>query len=379
MTGRTDAEVIVVGAGPAGSTAAKLLAEAGREVLLLEKAAFPRNKLCGGFLSKRSLHLFEELYGPEIPADLYHFSDDRFSIYLGGEPVVERRLGARMAFTQRTEFDEYLARRAEEAGARLLERQDVRGYREEQSAAVLGTAEGREYSSRWIVAADGALSRLRRVLDPDYRPRAMALECDVPVEGESQPPRLDFGLFSKGYAWVFPKRGCVTIGLGRWPGGGARLRGLLADYFRLTGYEARPAAGWALPERPVVPASRGRLLLAGDAAGFCEPISGEGIYYALRSGERAALCLIKALQADELPRADAECALHADYRGRNALIRRQIVASLCFRPFFWSPSFQPRLVGALAKAPDLNRLEWKDIFNLAAQEILGAGWKRRTG
>ena len=361
-------EVIVVGAGPAGSTAAFVLAQAGLEVLLLEKRRFPRDKLCGGFLAARTLGLLEELHGREAPAALYHHTDDRFQVWHAGALLADRRLGDRMAFVQRIEFDHFLAEQARRAGAVLEEEQEAVGVAWEPDGVTVQLKGGDTRRARWVVGADGALSKVRRQLEPGFQPGGVALELHARGQ-EDQPPRLDFGLFPWGYGWRFPKRDCVSVGVGGWRRGGGE-RALLKAYLERLGLKDTSAPGWPLPDHPAAVLARGRLLLAGDAAGFCEPITGEGLYYALRSGQRAALAV---LAAREAPASRAAEALKDSYRDGTAHIRRQIRASLLFRHFFHHPRAQGRLLGILCDLPELHSVEWSDIFRCTLTGI----WRQR--
>jgi len=369
-----DARAIVVGAGPAGSAAAFALAKAGVETLLLEKRAFPRDKLCGGFLAGRTLGLLRELHG-EIPAALLHHAGERFVVHHAGERVVERELGGPMAFVQRAEFDEWLARRAVAAGARLEELAEAVGFEGDGEGVTLTLKNGSTRRAAWVVAADGALSRLRRQVEPGHRFGQTALEVHVPAERDD-PPRLDFGLFPWGYAWDFPKRGLRSVGLGGLAARTGDQKALLADYLVRLGLPATArVAGWPLPDRPMWRRARGRTLFAGDAAGLCEPISGEGIYYALRSGERAARA-IAAVETGGRRGPDPAREVAAAYERGIAFVLRQIHASLLFRRLFYRPGAQRRILAALVDLPELKDVEWSDVWRVALRALATGGRPR---
>ncbi len=352
--------IIVVGAGPAGSTAATLLARAGVRVLLLEKRRFPRDKLCGGFLADRSLGILEEIHGAAIPADLYHDTRDVFAIHHRGEELVHRELGGRMAFVQRKELDEFLARRAQVAGAELREDCTLQSATQNSRQVELKLTGGERLRADWVVAADGIFSKLRKCFAPGEGGHQTALEMSIPSDYNG-PPRLDFGLFPWGYAWDFPKRGLRMVGVCGRPEHTGDQKALLKAYRERLGYPESKVLGWPLPDKPIRRLARGRVLFTGDAAGLCEPNSGEGIYYALRSGERAARALLTHSEGSTASVAD----VGRVYEKSLSFVRRQLAFGRSFRLFFNRQGFQRRVLNSLVHLPDLKDLEWHDVARVA--------------
>jgi geranylgeranyl reductase family protein len=357
-------QVVIVGAGPAGSTAALCLARAGLNCLLLDKARFPRDKLCGGFLSSRTLGLLEELHGPHLDKSLYHIQDDEYEIFHQGEAIHRARLGMPMAFVQRIEFDAFLLDAAKRAGVAVLENCRATSFEQDERQIRIMTADGRVFEADWALAADGALSQLRRQVQPGYKPGGKALEVQVPTQDPGI-PRIDFGGIQRGYGWSFPKRGCATIGVFGQQGYFEDPRGSLDDYMNLLGLPVRDTQikGWPLPDLPLRPLDHGRLLFLGDAGGLCDPVSGEGLYYALRSGQQAA-CSLAIAQA-EMPR-HAPLIAGREYNGRVGFILRQLQASRIFRPIFHSSGRQRILLESLLDLPEIGKVEWQDILRVTA-------------
>ena len=321
----TDAEVIVAGAGPAGCIAAYTLARKGISVLILEKTQFPRYKVCGAGLTHKIL--------AEIPYDVspvFETSIHNIVFSSGFREVFKRTSAEPMIYcTMRDKFDHFLLRKAVEAGAKVLYDVKVTGVKQEQESAVVETATG-NYRSRLVIGADGASGVVARSADlRNHILLGLAWEAEVTadpaiVKAYSQTVFLDWGAFPGGYGWVFPKQDHFSIGVG---GPASLAKGMMPYYDSLTAYlaeapwlsesgSAAPNAGsagrnraysirvletlsmksWPIPVR--VEKSlfhNGRVMVAGDAGGLTDPLTGEGLYYAVRSGKLAAEASLKFL------------------------------------------------------------------------------------
>ncbi|MCW2691994.1 MAG: geranylgeranyl reductase [Mycobacterium sp.] len=338
----SDADVVVVGAGPAGATAAFHLARAGLDVALLEKATFPREKVCGDGLTPRAVKSLLAM-GIDTSPENGWARNRGLRIYGGGHrielPWPELASYPDYGLVRpRQDFDELLARHAQKAGARLSEGVTVTGpVLDERTGRVVGvttrTGRGRDavdgvVRAPLVIAADGNSARLALSLDirkRDDRPMGVA------VRRYYRSPRThDDHLESwlelwdgapgtsnllPGYGWVFGVGdGTVNIGLGilnttsAWQD--TDYRGLLtrwldalpAEWGFVEANATGPTRGSALPMGfNRVPHYRDGVLLVGDAAGAVNPFNGEGIAYAMESGQLAAEVVAQALGRPDGP------------------------------------------------------------------------------
>jgi geranylgeranyl reductase family protein len=294
-------DVVVVGGGPAGSTAARECAAAGLTVALVDKAAFPRDKPCGGGVTIRCSRLLPFAITPVTERGIRGV---QFSVR--GSSFRQSTPQPVTFLTQRRNLDTFLLEQAETEGVRVLQRAAV----SEASAtrnAVQVRAGSNLLTGRYLIAADGAngiSARLCGISVPRWK--GIALEGNINADPMPSPWNqsigIDFGHIHGGYGWLFPKGDHVNIGLGGWAGSGPQLRILLNKLVRSYGFS--PDALWNLRghplpvRRPGAPVAYGRVLLVGDAAGFVDPFTGEGIFGAIWSGRQAALRIAEALASD---------------------------------------------------------------------------------
>ena len=265
-------DIAIIGAGPAGSTAAYRLASAGASVLLLDKATFPRDKPCGGGVTGRAARLLPFSIEPVVE-DVA----DRLECGLRYRQRVTRRARAPLAYmTQRRRLDHFLVQKAAEAGA------EVR---------VGETADAREVDAQIVIGADGCNGSSAKQLGlAEDVVHGVALEANYPYD-----PRyagamvLEIAVIRGGYGWIFPKGDHINVGVGGNQEEGPGLRGELRRMCEAYGIDPEAAddlRGYRLPMRlSRTRLARGRTAVIGDAAGLVDPLSGDGMYEAFLSAQ----------------------------------------------------------------------------------------------
>ncbi|MFD7341413.1 geranylgeranyl reductase family protein [Streptomyces violascens] len=291
-------DVVVVGAGPAGASAAYAAAAAGRKVLLLEKAELPRYKTCGGGIIGPSRDALPP--GFELPLqDRVH----AVTFSLNGKLTRTRR-SKKMLFglINRPEFDAGLVAIAEKEGAVIRTGVTVSKVEQHGSAVpdrrtvAVVLSDGETVLARAVVGADGSASRIGAHVGVKTEQVDLGLEAEIPVppsvaEDWAGRVLIDWGPMPGSYGWVFPKGDTLTVGVISTRGEGAATKRYLEDFIArlgLAGFEPAVSSGHLTRCRSDdSPLSRGRVLVCGDAAGLLEPWTREGISFALRSGRLA--------------------------------------------------------------------------------------------
>jgi geranylgeranyl reductase family protein len=282
-------DVAIVGAGPAGSTAAYRLARARARVLLIDKARFPRDKPCGGGLTMRAVR---QLPYPVEPVVEDRITRARCRLRYG--PTIERESKQVLCLmTQRRRLDAFMVERAVEAGVNFRD-----GVRAEVESDTRLSVDGETIEVDALIGADGANGLTARTLG-----LGGAIVNGVALEGNLSYDELPAGdwrgalvlelaTVPGGYGWIFPKGDHVNVGVGGWGEEGPNLRRHLRVLCEHHGIELRQLTGvrgHRLPmRRPGTVLARGRALLVGDAAGVLDPVSGDGIYEALITARLAA-------------------------------------------------------------------------------------------
>ena len=288
----TTYDAIVVGAGPAGSYLGYLLARTGRRVALLDQNRFPRDKVCGGGLSRKSIALLDI----DITGVAHRWISGALLTFKNRAAIVKdlpRPVGCTVL---RNEFDQMLLTRAREAGAHFFGETRFLALHAHGPSVTARTCRG-DFTARRLFAADGVGSAVRtRVFGGRLVSYVPVLEAlievpDAVLQDFGDRAVFDFGSMPKGYGWIFPKRDHLNVGVYS-PFGGTALRRHLIEFIdRYPALRRRRASfrGYAIPLRNNAGVfERGPVALLGDAAGLAESLFGEGIYFALKSAALAA-------------------------------------------------------------------------------------------
>lgn len=324
-----DADVIIVGAGPAGSTCARLLGRDRHRVLLLDQGTFPRDKPCGGWVNAMAFKEFSALEAARTRGGSRNrLVEDAFhglvflSADLSREAVYRSRRAVGYTVLRKT-FDAKLVEMARKAGrgVKVIQRQKIMAVELGEKGVVVTNSRGKSYSGSVLVGADGATSAVARLSGlRDRWPRERRVVCladELPVDARTltrlygKQRRIHLCLAYRGmagYAWAIPKRHTVAVGVGCRDDTSDRASDFYGQWIEdLKARELLPAqASSKRPNSGMIPAGGAidyeghvgkRTLLIGDAGGFASAASGEGIYPGMLSATVAATCIAKALKS----------------------------------------------------------------------------------
>jgi geranylgeranyl reductase len=359
-------DVVVVGGGPAGATAANDLAAKGRKVALIDKAG--RIKPCGGAIPPRAMRDFQ------IPGHLLKARVSKATMVAPSGKRVDMPIdGGFVGMVDRAEFDEWLRERAADSGAARITGQFDHITRDAEATIVHVKPKGSEDATlqirtRLVIGADGALSKVGRqeVKGADKTPFVFAYHeiIETPPASEGDPNRCeiyyDARVSPDFYAWVFPHGATMSVGTGS-ANKGFSLKGsveLLRNQEKLAGQSTIRREGAPIPLKPLKRWDNGRdVVLAGDAAGVVAPASGEGIYYAMFCGRLAGEAVDQCL-------ATGDARALASARKRFMKAHGRVFWILGMMQYFWyaNDKRRERFV-SICRDKDVQRLTWESYMN----------------
>lgn len=326
-------DVIIVGSGPAGTTTGYHLARAGFKVLMLEKEKLPRYKPCAGALALRVLDIIDFDVSPALEKAVH-------SIYFTHKLKRGHLITAPSPLcymVMRDRFDHLLAEKAIEAGTEVIQESKVTDVNI-HSRGVVVSAGDRQYRGQIVVGADGSKSAVARSLGLySTRRLVVTIQSEVFVEPSVMDKNgsriwVDIGSVPSGYAWLFPKSDHLSMGIGvlQSKARGLKrlfwqcLKGMLPSY-RFIRIYTHSLSIWG-GRRKI---AGNRAVLVGDAAGLTDPLTGEGIYYAIQSGIIAARVISQCLSESNYDMSAYESAINSEIGG-------SLQAAMILSAFFYA-------------------------------------------
>ncbi|MFW9824838.1 MAG: geranylgeranyl reductase family protein [Candidatus Thorarchaeota archaeon] len=304
----TKYDVVIVGSGPAGSTAGYCLALQGLDVLILEKEKHPREKICGGALTEKTIALNKEVFGDGCDKlkemNIIDYSSHEYEIILKNGENKKRSSDNGYYFIKRKTYDNYLVEKALDKGISMIENNKVDKLNIRDK--IIPTKNCTDIKYDYLISADGVNSIIRNKyffnnineLKEWYYNIGIGMQIIIDRENISPQiyhPQMYFSEIKEGYAWVFPNKTHMIIGLG---GSLKDNRDIKEKFFKfLNNFE--------LKKKPKIVSAllpfgfyldnlvKNDILLTGDSAGLANPFTGEGIFYAQKSGLLAAESIIQ--------------------------------------------------------------------------------------
>lgn len=290
-------DLVIVGAGPAGSTAAYVAARLGLRVLIIDRFRFPRMKPCGGGLTQKSTLLLRGL-GIDLNGMIKGecrrvaiINNAGSFVLTDNEPII--------SVVSRDEFDNLLLTSALEEGADYINDRIVSFSVGSDHINVIGI--NNTYIGKYVIAADGANSIIAKGLGNDIRRYNAIAYMSISHGNYDDLCVIDMTRIKWGYSWVFPRGDNeydVGIGSIRW----SNYKAQLIKYASEVGLNAGVVLGHPIPIRPRKVLTSRRIVLIGDAGGFADPTTGEGIFYAMYTGTLAVLALRHSSNPSEFSR-----------------------------------------------------------------------------
>jgi geranylgeranyl reductase family protein len=373
-------DVVVVGGGPAGAAAARTAAACKLRTLLIDKRTFPREKLCGGLVTPRSVGLLDKIFPDEWDPSILN-SSAMITFAARGNPLATVP-SPTFYFCMRREFDAHLVSLAQAAGVDVRYGSAPSSINFEENTVQMPSGECIHYSV--LIGADGVNSQIAKALfgrSFDQNTIGFGLEVEVPREDLPQQDNVievDFSAAEWGYGWVFPKKTTYTVGVGGIHRLNPDMKEKLRSYLELKNLDpnAFRVKGHYIPfgdyrHEP----GRGNVMLCGDAAGVVDPITGEGIGYALETGSLAAHAAAEALSARKADNA------YAFYKKRYRTAVSGVAAAKRWRYLIFPSSIRPAFEWAFRDAGTLQRgyldilagrLQYSDLYGLFWRQVARA-------
>ncbi len=286
-------DVIIIGGGPSGASAGRRAGKLGLKTLLLEKENFPRYKPCGGGLSEHAMSYLDF----ELPQDVIEWDVTGAKIIFRDQSIEVHKDHRVSVLVSRSKFDNFLLEKAKETGIEVHTGEKALCCREMPDCIEVDTRQG-TYQAKFAIIAEGAQGLIKTCVRPaDNKDEyGICLVTEVPADESEIEKRLGkatelhFGVAGGGYGWIFPHKTYYSVGIGGIIKDFPHPKESMLEFLKKNGFSGEyklhgHKIPWGGLKRKVMGS---RVLLSGDAAGFVDAFSGEGLAYAISSGQFAA-------------------------------------------------------------------------------------------
>ncbi len=364
---------LVVGAGPSGSSAAYTFAKNGIDACVIDKAIFPRDKLCGGLLTRRTKQCYSDVFCSGWD-DVYECKSNGALFFHKGQMINAIENYGELYFCNRRTFDHALLEKVTATGADVVLGDRVEVVDTTSRTCLLHS--GRKIGYRYMIGADGVNSVVARAITSkgfDRSRFAFAVQAETPDiicrKEDMVMPEIYFGEVDWGYGWVFPKKNSCSVGIGGLCEKSGDVKRRFREFYfaRTNQLYSAPLKGHYIPfgnfSRNAVAKD---IIIVGDAAGLVDPITGEGIAYAIESGKYAAQAVISAISNKNITLAD-------EYERYYSKITREMVRANMLQYYLFSRCTRGLVMGALSRSKTMpyhymdllsGDIDYKDLFSI---------------
>ena len=348
-------DVVIIGGGPAGVTAGMVLQKEGFRTCIIDCKKFPREKLCAGVLSAKSIKLVNNIYNG-IDLDSIGITYlNKIALFYKNEMIGKYIVKNKYGVVDRKLFDNELMKNYIKFGGELLDGQ--KNYKVLYDKNKIIMQNNKELKYRFLIGADGFNSKTRMYVDNMWKVSVLCFEKFVPNLSNEDTIKIYFGNVFGGYNWRIPGREKIGIGLG-----GVYLKGIKRSsnkykkIFEEQGIETSEKIDGAFVslglfvKNPI----KNNVLLIGDAAGLIDAISGEGIFFALESGRQAALALAQYFR---------DSRNQITYKKRLTYIHRKMREQRLFNKLLYAPLIQRMVISYMKKNPEFVQRVFDDVIS----------------
>lgn len=292
-------DVVIIGGGPAGISAGTVLQKRGYKTCIIDSQFFPREKLCAGVLTAKSIKILKKIYKGFDLETLNVKYIDKIALFYNSIAIGEYTTDNAYCVINRVEFDNALLQYYKKVGGLTYEGQ--KNYKINYDKNIIKMSDGEEITYCFLIGADGINSSVRSYVSRSWKASVLCFEDFIPNIANEDTIKINFGGMMGGYSWRIPGKDRIGIGLGEfYVRGMKRKPNKYKKYFQSQGINNLKSMKGAFVsfgnfvKKPI----KNNVLLVGDAAGLIDAMTGEGIFFAIESGHQAALAIIDHCEKD---------------------------------------------------------------------------------